>query len=165
MTATYTSTYSVADVEIVMRRFRADLGMIAESSKTLNKAEVNDYASDIEAFAKEGYLSFVDVTLLSGSIEKMAVRYDVKTDTTELTSSRSGGVMWTPVALGNLRIVLRHSPLWYSLDTASQTTFMNRLKIPWGPSYADIGHNTLTSQTARNFVSNGYGLARKDFSS
>jgi hypothetical protein len=161
--STHTSTYSVADVETVMRRFRADLSMIAESSGTWSKTEVNNYVSDIEAIAKEGYLSFVDITLLKGNEEVNAVRYEVNTNATDLNPSRFGGVLWTRVDPRRLRLVVGYSQKWEALNIETQTAFKNRLKISWGPCQDDISHNKLSTNSTRNFVSNSYGLARKDF--
>ena len=67
-TATATHTYSVTDIEIVMRRFSADIIMIAQSTQAITEAEARDYAHDVEALAKKGYLQKVDLTLLSGSV-------------------------------------------------------------------------------------------------
>lgn len=47
-TQTASETYSVADIENVVRRFTTDLRMIAESSGTLTRLEAEDYGEDIE---------------------------------------------------------------------------------------------------------------------
>ena len=39
-----------------------------------------------------------------------------------------------------------------------------KLKINWVPSTVDLSHSTLTSNANRDYVSNGYGMQRKDFS-
>jgi Bacterial HORMA domain family 1 len=82
MSATYTSsashTYTVADVENVVRNFRADLRMMAESSGTRTREDVDNYADDIGYFAKKKYIRYVDVTLLDGVEEIRAVRYLVQ---------------------------------------------------------------------------------------
>ncbi|EMQ1187899.1 hypothetical protein R9W25_005878, partial [Klebsiella variicola] len=64
---TETRTYTVADVEKVVRSIQADLMMIANSSKAMTEDKAKDYAHDIELLAKEEYLNVVDVTLLSAA--------------------------------------------------------------------------------------------------
>ena len=44
-TATTTYTYSVTDVEIVMRRFTADIVMIATSSGAITEEKARTYAT------------------------------------------------------------------------------------------------------------------------
>jgi DhnA family fructose-bisphosphate aldolase class Ia len=53
---TVTETYSVADIEIVIRRVTADLIMIATSTGGWTEALAREYAHDIELLAKKGYL-------------------------------------------------------------------------------------------------------------
>ena len=50
-TITDTETYSVADIEIVMRRFAADIVMIATSSAAITEGKARDYAHDVELLA------------------------------------------------------------------------------------------------------------------
>src|ERR1700716_2644033 len=97
-TDTETFSYTNADVEAVARRFTADLVMIAQSSGAITEAKAREYAHDVEALAKKGFLEKVDVTLLSGLVEMRAVQYTVNTTSGDLTMSRPGGVMWPQVA-------------------------------------------------------------------
>ncbi len=64
-TITDTETYSVTDIEIIMRRFTADIVMIATGSAAITEAEARDYTHDIELLAKAGYLEAVDLMLHS----------------------------------------------------------------------------------------------------
>src|SRR5438477_7697575 len=97
-TASATETYSVVDVENVVRNFAADLRMIAESTGTWSRSQVENYVSDIKYMAKKKYLTIVDLTLLNAGIEIRAVRYTVNENSGELTSSRPGGVLWPRLA-------------------------------------------------------------------
>src|SRR3954449_3943200 len=97
-TASETYTYTITDIENVVRRFSADLVMIAQSSGTITEAKARDYAHDAELLAKKGYLKRVDVTLLSGTTEIRATQYVVSTAAGGLTMSRPGGVLWPRVA-------------------------------------------------------------------
>ena len=64
-TRTASATYTVADIENVVRRVRADLTMIADSTGAWTAAKAAEYAHDIEVLAKNGYLAWVDVTLFT----------------------------------------------------------------------------------------------------
>ena len=162
MSATYaaTQTYSVADVEIVMRRVSADLLMIASSTQAITEATAKDWAHDIELLAKQGYLHWVDLTLLANGEEVQAIRYVVNTESGELTSSRPGGVLWPRLTGATLRIVVSHTDAY---DQVAQDRTRSKLRISWVPSTVDTSHATLTSSAGRDYASNGFGMQRKDY--
>ena len=163
MSQTYsaTETYSVADVEVVMRRVTADLVMIASSSGAVTEGKARDWGHDIEALAKNGYLRMVDLTLMSNGIEQKATRFEVNTEAGEFTMSRPGGVLWPKVPNPDLRIVLYHTAAY---DAAAEEKMGSKLRIGWVPTSADTSHAMLTSNASRDYVSNGYGMQRRDFS-
>lgn len=163
MSYTYasTETYSVADIEIVMRRVTADLVMIASSTKAITEAKARDWGHDIEVLAKNGYLKTVDLTLLSFGVERKATRFEVSTASGEMMMSRPGGVMWPQLPSSQLRIVLSYTQAY---DDAARGQISPRLKVNWVPSKVDLSHSTLTASANRDYVSNGYGMQRKDFS-
>lgn len=159
-TRTASATYTIVDIENVVRRVRADLVMIADSTGAWTAAKAADYAHDIEVLAKAGYLKWVDVTLLSNGIEVKAVRFDVDTDAGSLTTSRPGGVLWPKVAGAHLRIVLSYTDAY---TTAAREATRSKLKIGWVTSYDDTSHASLVSSGGRNYTSNAYGMQRKDW--
>ncbi|WP_316192535.1 MULTISPECIES: hypothetical protein [unclassified Bradyrhizobium] len=159
-TATASATYTVVDIENVVRRVKADLIMIADSTGAWTPAEAADYAYDIEVLAKAGYLAFVDVTLLSYGVEQKAVRFDVDTDAGSLTTSRPGGVLWPKVAGASLRMILGYTDAYTS---AAREAMKGKLKIGWVTCYDDTSHASLTSSGNRNYVSNAYGMQRRDW--
>ena len=158
---TATETYSVADIEVVMRRVTTDLVMIAASTRAITEDKARDFGHDIELLAKNGYLKKVDITLLSWGVEHKATCFEVNTASGELSMSRPGGVMWPQVPNPELRILI-----WYTsdYDDAARAKMLPKLKIGWSPSSADTSHRTLTAGAGRDYVSNGYGMQRKDFS-
>ena len=79
-TRTASATYTTTDIENVVRRVKADLAMIADSTGGWRSQKAADYAHDVEVLAKAGYLAWVDVTLLQYGVELKAVRFDVDTD-------------------------------------------------------------------------------------
>jgi hypothetical protein len=162
MSSTYSTseTFSVADVENVMRRVTADLVMIASSTGAVTEDRARDWAHDIEILAKGRYLSMVDLTLLSSGIEVRATRFTVNTESGALTTSRPGGVMWPRYLNPALRIVLYYTGAY---DDAARAATSPKLSISWGPTSADTSHSGLTGATGRDYVSNGYGMQRKDF--
>src|SRR5882672_8415878 len=149
-TATATYTYSVTDVEIVMRRFSADIVMIATSSGAITEEKARTYAHDVEVLAKGGYLKSVDLTLFSGAVEVKAATYNVNTSSGDLEMSRPGGVMWPRVLSPDFRIVL-----WYT-DAYTATVreqLREKLKIGWVPTNADTSHSSLTRNGGRDYAS------------
>lgn len=156
-TSTITETYTETDIEIVIRRFQADLLMIAQSSRAITEDEARDYAHDVKIFAKDKCLDGVDITLFSGSQEIEAARYTVDTNTGNLAMERPGGVMWRHVPNAILRIVLI-GPKNYD-----KTRLQKHLNINWSSKNADIGHSSLKPISERYYVSNGWILRREDF--
>jgi hypothetical protein len=157
---TISYTYTVADIEAAMRRFSADIVMIAQSTAAITEADARKYAHDAEALAKEGYLAQVDVTLLSGGVEKRAARYHVNTDAGGLATSRPGGVLWPRVADPTLRIILTHTDAY---TASAREAMRNKLKFTWTATNVDFSHANLTASGGRNYVSNSWALQRRDF--
>jgi hypothetical protein len=156
-----TSTYTVADVEKVMRSVKADLIMIAGSTKAMTEDDAVNYAHDIEVLAKKNHLRFADVTLMDGSSEARAIRYEFQTEGATGTE-RPGGVLWplTPKDKGGwIRIHLR-----YTDSSSAEKRAELSLKTSWVPASTDISHKDLTSSAGRNYSSNGFGTNREDFS-
>lgn len=161
-TTTATATYTYVDIENVVRRVNADLVMIADSTGCWTAEEARNYAHDIEVLAKAGYLKWVDVTLISNGGEVKAARFEVSTEASSLTTSRPGGVLWPKIAGAELRIVLSHTDDY--TNVAREAT-KGKLKIGWVSCYDDTSHAGLTSSGGRNYVSNAYGMQRKDWAS
>jgi hypothetical protein len=159
-TDTATETYTTVDIENVVRRFLADIVMIAQSSGAITEAKAREYAHDVEALAKNGYLRSVDLTLLSGQREVAAARYTVNTASGELNMSRPGGVRWARVADADFRIVLYYTKAY---DDAARAWMKNRLKIGWTSTNADTSHLSLRRTGNRDYASNGWGLQREDY--
>ena len=160
-TASSTYTFSVVDIENVMRRFSADIVMIAQSSQATTEATARDYAHDAELLAKYGYLRMVDVTLLDGSREVRAAQYVVNTNAGDLTASRPGGVLWPRVSSPFLRIILYYTA---SYDSNAREALRPSLRIPWITTNADTSHVGLAQSGSRDYASNGWGMQRRDFS-
>lgn len=157
---TGTYTYSVIDIETVMRRFTADIVMIAQSSRAINEATARDYAHDVEALAKNGYLKKVDLTLFSGAGEIRATQYVVNTSAGNLAMSRPGGVMWPCVRDPHFRIVLSYTD---DYDADARKAMKRKLRVNWTPTNADTSHSSLTQGGGRSYASNGWGMRRMDY--
>lgn len=160
VTGTQSYAYTTTDIETVVRRFTADLVMIAQSSGTITEAKARDYAHDVEALAKNGYLDTVDLTLLSGTDEIRATRYLVDTSATDLAMSRPGGVMWPRVDNADLRIVLGHTE---NYDAAAKDAMKDNLRCTWVPCDADTSHSQLTQRGGRSYARNAWGMQRTDY--
>lgn len=159
--STVTSTYTVADVEKVMRSIRADLMMIADSTKAMTEDEANNYAYDIELLAKNGFLTAVDVTLLSASKKEIkAANYQLQTQDATGTE-RPGDVMWPETQTGSIRVLLSTSEAY---DMQPDKVSKLPLRLSWGRSSADTTHSGLSSSGGRGYSSNGFGANRNDYS-
>jgi HORMA domain-containing protein len=143
-----------------MRRFSADIVMIATSSGAFTEDKARTYAHDVEVLAKSGYLRSVDLTLLSGAVEARAVTYDVNTLSGDLAMSRPGGVMWPRVHSPDFRIVLRYTD---GYTATAREQMKGKLKIAWVSTNADTSHSSLSRNGGRDYVSNGFGMHRKDY--
>ena len=162
--STITETYTETDIEIVIRRFRADLIMIAQSSRAITEDEARNYAQDVEVFAKHKCLDGVDITLFSGVQEIEAARYTVDTNTGNLAMERPGGVMWRHVPNPTLRIVLIFTKNYNEVQLQNHLKLLqNHLKLKWVPTNADLSHSFLKPISERYYVSNGWTLRREDF--
>lgn len=163
MSSTYTAsssyTYSVADVENVVRNFAADFRMIAESSGTWSRSKVDLNVEDVTYLAKQKYIEFIDITLLNGLVEEKAVRYIVNEDSGELEVGRPGGVRWPRIDGARLRMVVRPTKKW-----ATTPPDRSKLNTNWSDSSEDISHATLAASAGRNFTSSVYGFQRTDYS-
>ena len=164
MTYTTTDTYSytISDIATVVRRFTADLVMIAQSSGAITEEKARDYAHDVELLAKEGYLRMVDLTLFCGSTEVQAVQYVVNTSAGDLEMSRPGGVLWPRVENSDFRIILSYTDTY---DATARVATESSLKCKWVPTNADTDHHSLIQSGGRTYASNGWGMQRKDFTS
>lgn len=160
-TATKTATYTDVDIRDVVRQLRTDLYMIAESTGTWTRQQVQNYVHDVELLALGDYLAWVDVTLLSDGQEVKAVRYKVDADAGSLKVSRPGGVLWPKTPSATLRMIISYS---IQYDEAAQSQLRDKLKISWGPSNDDTSHSSLSAGAGRNYASNSYGLQRKNWS-
>jgi len=159
-TASATATYTVLDIEKVVRRVKADLVMIADSTGGWTAEKAGHYAHDIEVLAKAGCLDYVDVTLFSNGVEVKAARFDVDTDAGGLTCARPGGVLWPRVAGPYLRMVLGYSNT-YTAD--ARAAIKSQLKINWSPTDADTNHSSLNRAGGRDYASNAFGMPRRDW--
>jgi hypothetical protein len=159
---TYTSSYTEADVEKVTLNVKADLLMIADSSKAMTRELAEEYAHDIALAAKNGYLKKIDVTLLDclGS-ELKATTYFFTTGDDATGSSRPGGVRWPESPSGSIRIVLVATSTW---DNEPEKASKLPWKKNWATSTVNTSHSELTSSGNRGYSSNGFGANRNDFS-
>jgi len=156
-----TSTYTVADIEKVMRSVKADLIIIATTTQAMTEADAENYAHDIEALAKKNHLEYADVTLMDNSSELRAIKYEFQTEDAS-GSERPGGVTWplTPKNKGGwIRIHLRYT----DSSTAEKRAELT-LKVSWVPASTDTNHKGLNETSGRGYSSNGFGTNRKDFS-
>ncbi|MDP2128271.1 MAG: hypothetical protein Q8K97_12930 [Pseudohongiella sp.] len=158
--ATQTTTYTTTDIEAVVRRITADLVMIASSSEAVTEAKARDWAYDIELLAKNGYLKFADITLMSNGVEQKAARFYVN-DSGSLTNQRPGNARWPKIPGARLRIILTYNE---SYTQQAEEKISGKFKINWTATSDDISHSQLSQVGGREYSSNGYGMERRDYS-
>lgn len=159
-TTTTTETYSTTDVQNAVRRFHADLKMIADSSGAISSEGVAKYVHDIELLAMKGYLAYVDITLLNLGREVRAARYTVDTDAGGLASSRPGNAIWPRVTDPKLRVVISYTS---KFDNEARQLLSGKLNLTWTTNHDDTSHASLNDDGGRNYISGSYGLKRKDW--
>lgn len=163
-TSTYSAsgTYTHTDITTVIKRFTADIVMIAQSSDAITEQKARQYAQDVEELAINGYLKKVDLTLFDRDSEVRAAQYTVNTSSGELSMSRPGGVRWPRVNDPYLRIILSHTNAY---DAAAKDAIKRKLNINWTPTNEDTNHSALKSSGNRDYSKNGWGMQRQDFAS
>ncbi|MGP1665444.1 MAG: HORMA-1 domain-containing protein [Rhodanobacter sp.] len=162
MSATFSQsdTYSVTDIEDVMRRVATDFVMLASSTGTVSEEKARNWAHDVGLLAKKGYLSSVDLTLLKNGVEIKATRFSVDATSGELTNDRPGGLMWPRMSDATLRIVLFYTDAY---DAEAQQSLAGKMKIGWVTTTADTSHAGLAASQGREYASGGYGIQRRDY--
>lgn len=159
-TASKSATYTDQDIERVVTRVRADLMMIADSTGGWTADKARDYAHDIEALAKAGYLSNVKVFLYSGGQKIRAARFTIDTDASTWASSRPGGVCWPRVSNPDLRIYLHYTN---DYTAAARAKMASKLKIGWTTTSDDTSFTGMSSPGGRDYASNSFGIGRTDW--
>lgn len=159
--STYTSTYTIADVEKVVRSIKADLVMIASSTKAITESKAREYAHDIELLAKNDYLAKVDVTLMSSfNSELKAIKYVFQTEDAS-GAARPGGVLWPYTPDGRIRIILSYTnKYWNESEKVTKLSF----NVNWVATTENTNHSSLSASGERGYSSNGYGANRSDYS-
>lgn len=159
MLESWSNTYTDSDIETVMRRFAADIQMIAQSSGAISADKIREYVHDVEVFAKEGHLKDVDVTLLDGGSEIRAARFEVHDSAANLAMLRPGGFLWPLMNNPDLRIVIHTK----NYDAIAKVKIKHKLKLDWTDTNVDTRHLSLMSKEARSYESNGWSMMRRDY--
>lgn len=159
LTRSQSATYTDTDIESVMRRVKADLIMIANSTGYWSEDTARLYAHDIELLVKRGHLAWVDVTLLSYGAERQAVRFTPSSEAGGWTSSRPGA-LWPRVPSPRLRIILSHTS---SYTAEAEASLSKLFKVKWHATSEDTSHAGLAAAGGRDYASSSFGMKRKDW--
>jgi|SRR5208282_575903 len=157
----FTQTYSVVDIGKVIDCVAADLDMNSQSTGLLTRDQVRNYAADVKSLAQQGYLIEANIVLYdAGGTPIRAAKYVVSTDASTLTAQRPGNNRWPRTPTGELSIVVRYSQKWRDLTDAQKIAFSQRLTTKWSPTSTDLSFPALARSHDRNYVSNGWGVAK-----
>lgn len=157
--STRTDTYTVTDVRKTFSSFSADLDMIAQSSRTLNAQEVENYASDIKVLAENGLIATVHLIHRSSSgVDLRANRYEISESAGSWKANRPGDNLWPYVSGASLAVVLSPTSTWNS----KYPTLASTMHINWSDANVDLSFPGLAASGQRHYASNAYGIARTD---
>ena len=160
--ATVSATYTVLDIERVVRRVKADLIMIADSTGGWTLEKASHYAHDVELLAKAGYLDLHRRHVVQqrhrGESHALRCRYRRwRADPAAGPAGCFGRRSSRPVSAWILGYV---DHLYRSRERGHSK---GELKINWSPTNADTSHSALNSAGGRDYASNAYGMQRRDW--
>jgi hypothetical protein len=139
--------------------------MMTQSTGLLSRDLAKQYAADVKAMARNGYLREANIVLKDAAGEVIrAAKYEVSTDASTLTAQRPGNNLWPRTPDGDLSVIVQYSRKWKELTQVERDDFRRSLGIGWGPSDTDLSFPSLTRAADRNYVSNGWGVAKAVFS-
>lgn len=160
-TATYTGTYTVADVRRVFDQFTADYDMAAQSTGLASDDYVTCVAQDVKTLAENGYLARVDIVLRDANGETIrAQRYVVSTNASVWSVDRPGNSMWPRTPGGILTVVVFYRQAISALEKAALRQI---LWLSWTDTDIDTAYPNLRGQIDRRYASNAYGIERTTF--
>ena len=157
---TYSDSYTVVDVRKVMDMLHADARMIAQATGLRTQASVDTTMNDVTAFAERGYLSRVEIRLVTAGKNVKVWSYDVNEKMSGLSSDRPGGNL-TSVSANRMSVTLYYSSKWKAMSDAEQATFRKTLSLSWTTTTDDLSVSHLCVSDERSYVSNAYGVTRK----
>lgn len=164
MTATYSNTFTVADVRKVIDCFAADYDMVAQSTGLETTQRVTDTIHDVQLLAAHGYLDRADIVLAdsAGRIVQ-AAKYVVSTDASLWTLQQPGNSLWPRTPGGSLSIVVSYTQKWHNLGQVDQQSFRQQLNLGWTPSKINLSYPGLSGQFDRRYASNAFGVERTSY--
>jgi hypothetical protein len=165
MTQTVSHTFTATDTKKVLSSFEADATMLARANGCATDEKVRDTAHDITLFALLGYLVKIEVALenAQGSVIRFRT-YTASLDATTWNDEDPGNNRWPATPGGKLVFHVYNNDAWNNMSLDARIALQGRegFKTIWRPtSVLSNGH--LTPSTSRQYSSNAYGLARKDF--
>jgi hypothetical protein len=166
LTATRTTTYTVADIRKVVDNFAADFSMMAQATGLRTRENVASVLSDLKIFAESGYL--IDVTLFLFDKDGNKIRaasYRVSDSAAGWKSERPGNNLWPKTEGGALRVLATMTSTWWDMADATRQAFIRDrgMNYPWSPAEWDPSLTGLSSAQGQKYASNGYGWERTNY--
>jgi len=163
-TATYTSSYTVADIKRVFDRFAADYAMIGATTGLHERVIVDRNIAQIKVFAEAQYLYDIDITLYDADGKELqAAQFRVSDSATSWTNQQPGNNFWPATPGGRLQITVSFNKKWRDLTPQQRDDFNKAHGIAWGTNNSDLSHPTLVKSLDRRYASNGYGIEKNLF--
>ena len=127
--STYTSTYTVSDVEKVVRSIKADLIIIAGSTKAMTEDDAKKYAHDIELLAKNNKLSMPSNNKIIINLKNQGDSWTAPCD----------GYIWG-MKIGDSNVVNSWLNVWDSTN-ADTTNYGTLIYCDYGQPYINLCGN------------------------
>ena len=157
---TQTMTYTNVDIRRVAECFAADLRMQAIRTGAMTQEKVDDMAYDVTLMAIHRCLARVHIQLLntSGKLEA-AHKYTVHENGDLQRSRRPGDNDWPRMPESKIVVVVSYS----DMNKAQALKDSGQLRGNWTSSNLSTNYNGMSSESGRQYSSNGYGWDRSSY--
>jgi hypothetical protein len=166
ITATQTSTYTIADVRKVVENFAADFSMMSVATGLRSRDDVTRTVSDLRAFSEDGHLVEVKLILKDASGNKLrGASYKVSQSAVGWTSDRPGNNLWPRTPGGVLWVIATLGSEWNSMSPAQKQAYKTRrgFNYDWDPTTEDTSFGRLAANYGQRYASNAYGWQRINY--
>lgn len=160
---TGTQTKTVADIRRVLNSFAADFSMKAQSTGLWTRAEIEEAAEDLIAFASAGYIDAIVIILWDAAGKRLRGRkYIVSNSAIGWENDLPGNNLWPQTPGGSLQLIAVMSAEWWILTSDGQQNAKQRLAVKgaWPSKSVNVSFSGMTASRDRRYASNGFGLER-----
>jgi hypothetical protein len=165
--ASQTKTFTKADIRKVIENFSADFFMIVEATGLHSRDYVAKITHDLNIFAEFDCLIQVMLLLKDKNGKKLkAAVYTVSNSAIGWSADRPGNNLWPRTTDGTLSVIATMTSAWNNKTESQKADFVKNYSLnwAWSASTSDSSVMGLSSASAQQYASNGYGWERKNYS-